>query len=195
MAVPSRREAAAVLLELRPPDWFLAHVAAVAEVAAYLAREIAARGIAVHRPLVEAAALLHDVDKLFPEDDPLASLGHGDAGARWLTDRGYAELARPVAAHPVRRLAEEETYRTWSAFASREERIVSYADKRAGQRLESMRARFRDWERRHPAYREGLTRAWPRAERLERDVCAAAGIEPDQVRRLPWVAAALRAAR
>ena len=38
----------------------------------------------------------------------------------------------------------------WAAFASREERIVAYADRRAGQRLESMDARFASWRRRYP---------------------------------------------
>jgi len=33
-----------------------------------------------------------------------------------------------------------------------------------------------------------------RADRLEQSVCEAAGIRPDQVRRLPWTSAALRAA-
>ena len=96
----------------------------------------------------------------------------------------------------------------WSAFASREERIVAYADKRAGQRLESMDARFASWRRRYPlgTVREGppdgrrlgrvaMSAVRARAARLEADVCRAAGIAPAEVRRLPWTGAALRAAR
>ena len=195
MAVPTRRDAAQLLLDLAPPGWFLAHVSAVAEVAAFLAQRVAHRGIRVDRGVVEAAALLHDVDKLFPDDHPLSDLAHGEAGARWLTEQGHAELARSVAAHPVRCLADEEAYRRWAAFARREERIVAYADKRAGQRLESMASRFADWERRYPEYRDGLERARARAERLEQEVCRAAGLSPDEVARLPWVRRALAAAR
>jgi len=83
----------------------------------------------------------------------------------------------------VTRLSDESRYRRWAAFASREERIVAYADKRAGQRLESLDRRFQRWAQRYP----DVARVRPRADRLEREVCSAAGITADQVRRLPWV--------
>ena len=93
------------------------------------------------------------------------------------------------------RLLDGERYRRWAAFASREERIVAYADKRAGQRLESMEARFASWRRRYPNLtsgdrrsRAGTTRPCravrARAARLEADVCQAAGVAPEDVRRL-----------
>jgi hypothetical protein len=197
MTVPGRVAAAALLFSLDPPPWFVAHARAVAEVAGFLAARIAANGIAVDRTAVEAAALLHDVDKILPADDPARALGHGHGSAAWLTRRGHPELARAVAAHPVTRLAEGEAYRRWAAFAGREERIVAYADKRAGQRLESMDERFTSWRRRYPDGWDEAT--WQavraRAKRLEADVCRAAGIEPQEVRRLPWTAAAFRLAR
>ena len=197
MAIPDRRAAMALLLSLDPPPWALRHARAVGEVAAWLAARIDARGTPVDRRLVEAAALLHDVDKLLPANDPLQALPHGDGSAAWLTARGHPELARAVAAHPVTRLGDETRYRTWSAFSSREERIVAYADKRAGQRLEPMAARFARWARRYPAMRdaESTARIRARAERLEADVCRAAGVRPDEVARLAWTGPALRAAR
>ena len=123
-------------------------------------------------------------------------LPHGDGSAAWLTARGHPELARAVAGHPVTRLADETRYRTWSAFASREERIVAYADKRAGQRLESMAARFGSWARRYPGAWDRATadRVRARAERLEADVCRAAGVPPSEVRRLRWTGPAIRSA-
>jgi hypothetical protein len=197
MSIPSRSAAAALLLELDPPPWAVRHARAVAEVAAWLAARIDARGIPVNRALVEAAALLHDVDKLLPRDDPLRALPHGDGSAAWLSARGHPELARAVAAHPVTRLADEARYRTWAAFASREERIVAYADKRAGQRLESMDVRFASWRKRYPAGWDAPTAAAVRvrAARLEEDVCRAAGVRPEEVGRLAWTHRAFRAAR
>ena len=197
MTVPGRVAAAALLSSLDPPTWFVAHARAVAEVAAFLAARIAANGIAVDRGLVEAAALLHDVDKILPSDDPVRTLPHGQGSAAWLTERGHPELARSVAAHPVTRLVDGEAYRRWAAFASREERVVAYADKRAGQRLESMDARFASWRRRYPGSWDDVT--WrsvrARAARLEADVCRAAALRPADVRRLAWTRDALRAAR
>jgi hypothetical protein len=194
MTVPSRAEAASLLASLDPPPWFLAHACAVADVAAWLAMRIEANGLAIERRAVETAALLHDVDKILPADDPARALRHGEGSAAWLQDQGHRELARLVARHPVTCLADDTVYRRWAGFASREERIVAYADKRAGQRLESMAARFASWERRYPGSWDARTRATvrERAARLEADVCRAAGIRPDDVQRLAWSRAALR---
>jgi hypothetical protein len=204
MTVPGRVDAASLLLSLDPAPWFVRHARAVAEVAAWLAARIEARGTTVDRRLVEAAALLHDADKALPADDPARGLPHGDGSAAWLTRLGHAELARTVAAHPVTRLLDGERYWKWARFSSREERIVAYADKRAGQRLESMDARFGSWRRRYPQRGHGTHPGWDpadlravraRADRLEADVCRAAGVAPAAVRRLAWTGAALRAAR
>jgi hypothetical protein len=199
MTVPGRVDAAVLLLSLDPPPWAIRHARAVGEVAGWLAARIDGRGIPVDRRLVEAAALLHDVDKLIGPGDPSAALRHGDGSADWLSRRGHPELARAVANHPVTRLADGEAFRHWSSFATREERIVAYADKRAGPRLEPMSARFASWRRRYgkfaswdPATQAEVLR---RAARLEADVCRAAGVEPADVRRLPWTGAALAAAR
>jgi HD domain-containing protein len=163
-------------------------------VAAFLALQIARAGARHDRRLVEAAALLHDVDKLLDNDSQFARLEHGDAGAAWLADRGYEELGPAVAAHPVRRL-EREDARRWLDSASLEERVVCYADKRAGQRLVSVESRFAGWARRYPQYASSLSRAQPYVDWLEREVCAAARVTPREVRRLPWVRDALAAAR
>lgn len=196
MTVPDRAEAASLLLALDPPPWFVRHARAVAEIAGWLAARIVAAGMPVDRRLVEAAALLHDVDKLLPPGDPAARLGHGDGSADWLARQGHPELGRAVAAHPVTRLLDGEQHRRWAAFASREERIVAYADKRAGQRLESLADRFASWDRRYPDAWTRLQRraARARAERLEQEVCRAAGVDPTAVRRLAWTGAAFRRA-
>ena len=197
MTVPSRPAAAALLLSLDPPPWALAHARAVAEVAAWLARAIDARGTPVDRAVVEAAALLHDVDKLLPSDDPARALPHGEGSAAWLIRQGHPELAPSVAGHPVTRLVDGDTFGRWAAVASREERIVAYADKRAGQRLESMDDRFASWRRRYPGTWDVATWRYvrERAARLESDVCRAAGVAPDEVRRLAWAGTALQGAR
>ncbi len=209
MSVPDRLEAMRLLLRLEPPPWHLRHSRAVAETAGWLAARIAGAGIPIDPRLVESAALLHDVDKLLPPSDPASALPHGDAGAAWLTRHGYPELGRAIANHSVTRLADAERYRRWAAFATREERIVAYADKRCGQRLGTMAQRFAGWERRFPVRADGdgpldapaasgvrwdpvtLRLVRQRAARLEADVCRAAGVQPDDVRRLAWTGRAM----
>jgi hypothetical protein len=195
MTVPSRSEAASLLLSLDPPAWHVAHSRAVAEVAGWLAARIAARSIPIDRRIVEAAALLHDVDKILPATDPARRLPHGEGSAAWVARHDATELGEAIAGHPVTRLAGPDGER-WLAEASIEARVVSYADKRAAKRLGPMSARFARWARRRPrGWSDPGGTAWARAERLEREVCELAGIEPGAVRRLRWVDAAIARAR
>jgi hypothetical protein len=195
MAVPGRVEAASALLELDPPAWFMRHATGVAEVAAFLAARAAARGSTLDRRLAEAAALLHDVDKVLPKADPARRLPHGRGSAAWLERRGYPELAVAAAAHPVTWLLTDDPGA--DANVPLEALIVAYADKRVEQRPVAMERRFDGWQRCYPnAWTEAqISRVRARAERLERRVCHAAGVVPTEVRRLRWVGAALASAR
>jgi len=185
MTIPDRSEAARLLRSLDPPGWFIRHACAVADVASWIAARTSARGHPLDRDAVEAGALLHDVDKL--RGATMAGLRHGDGSAAWLERRGHGELAALVRDHPVTRLAEPR-YEGWLAGASTEALIVAYADKRAGQRLESMDARFGSWHRRYPGGWDAETAlvVRRRARELEDAVCRAAGVAPTQVRRLRW---------
>jgi hypothetical protein len=151
------------------------------------------RGVALDVTLTESAALLHDLDKALPAGDLYRVLGHGAGGAAWLRDRGYGELAGLVEPHPVYVLGNAENYDAWAAGTGLEARIVAYADKRALQDLVSLDDRFARWYTRYPDSAM-LPVAHERARRLEREICAAAGLEPGEVGRLAWVADAVRSA-
>jgi putative nucleotidyltransferase with HDIG domain len=193
MAVPTRTEALSLLMSTAPSPRLLQHMTVVAEVAAFLAYRAGQAGLAVDRRMAETAALLHDVDKALPPDHPDKALGHGAAGAAWLREAGHPELARTLIAHPVTRLAEPDAVR-WVAEAPIEERIVTYADKRATQRVVSLEQRFDRWRRRHPEYRAKLDRAFAVAQQLESTLCEQIGIEATDVERLRWVEDALERA-
>jgi len=210
MTVPGRREAARLLLSLDPPAWFLAHACAVADVAAWLALRAAGRGVPVSRRAVEAAALLHDVDKLASSGLD-GRLRHGAGSASWLAANGMADLAPLVQDHPVTHLADDALAARLAA-APVGARIVAYADKRAGQRLEAMDERFASWRRRYPTgpgahvHAQGIGptgTGWDdgvallveaRARALEAEVCGLAGVRPAEVGRLRWSRRALRKA-
>jgi len=204
MTIPDRREAAHLLCSLDPPDWFARHACVVADVAAWLARRASRAGAVVDLRLVEAAALLHDVDKL-PAVQLPGHHRHGEGSAAYLAAQGWSELGPVVRDHPVTFLAGPDGA-MWLESAGLEARIVAYADKRGSQRLEPMSTRFASWRRRYPpgsgthVPRTGGT-AWTeatmalaeaRASALERDVCEVARVRPDEVRRLRWAGRTLR---
>lgn len=193
MAIPTRAEAAAIVRGLRPNEKLLRHSTAVAEVAAFLVDAMARRAVAIETALVETAALLHDMDKMLPDDHPLKSLGHGAAGAEWLRQHGYGELAPAVASHPVMELGRAESYAVWAAEAGLAGRVVTYADKRARQDVLSLADRFSKWRERYPDSPD-LDEAEARARLLEREICELAGVRPVDVETRPWVAEAMRAA-
>jgi hypothetical protein len=197
MTVPGRDSAASMLVSLDPPRWHLRHSRAVAEIAGWLALRAERLGLAVDRRLVESAALLHDVDKILPAGDPAGGRLHGAGSAAWLAAHGAPELGPAAAGHPVTRLVDAETAERWLHDATLEERLVAYADKRAGQRLESMAARFAAWARRYPDGWDAtaVAAARARAERLEADICDRLGIRPTEVGRLRWTGPALRRVR
>jgi hypothetical protein len=133
-------------------------------------------------------------------------MAHADGSAAWLARQGYPELGPAIVGHPITRLADGEWFDRWLGSAGPEALIVAYADKRAGQRLESMAERFASWERRY-APGKGAARTgslWEaetlgairhRAAELERLVCELAHAAPDEVRRLEWTGPAFAAAR
>jgi len=151
------------------------------------------RGVLVDAAAVDAAALLHDLDKMLPDDDPLKALGHGAAGAEWLRQRGHAELAPAVASHPVMELGTAATYEAWAEAAGLVGRVVTYADKRARQDVVTLTDRFARWHARYPDSPR-LDEADARAKQLEAEICGLAGVQPEDVQRQSWVSGAMRAA-
>ncbi len=154
---------------------------------------MARHGSTVDAGLVETAALLHDLDKALPADHPLKPLGHAGAGAEWLRRAGFSELAPAVAAHPVMELGNAETYESWSERAALAGRVVTYSDKRARQDVLTLDERFAIWHEQHPDS-PALALAQERARRLELEICELAGMRPEDVERLSWVAEAMHAA-
>lgn len=190
MAVPTRAEALKLFLSLSPSPRLLRHSTVVAELSSFLAYRAEQARLSVDRRLAVTAALLHDVDKALPADHELRKLGHGAAGAEWLAAAGHPELSRAVAAHPVMRL-NDPAAADWVANGPIEEHIVTYADKRATQRVVSLDQRFERWQRKHPEYSARLASARTVAIELETRLCAQLAITPGQVERLRWVDEAL----
>lgn len=194
MAVPTRTEALRLLLSVSPSSRLLRHVTVTAEVAAFLARRARKAGLTVDRRAVETAALLHDIDKALPHNHQLRELGHGHAGAVLVSDAGHPELARAIAVHPVVRLT-DATAADWVRTGPLLERLVTYADKRATQRVVSLDKRFTRWYRKHPQHRVRLEAAHEAARELERHICLELEIRATDVERSRWVADALKRAR
>ncbi len=136
MAVPDRTIARGMLADEGLPDGIVVHSEGVARVAVAAAAMLAEVEIPIDRALVEAAALLHDIDKLEVRRD---GGEHGVVGARRLEALGYPELAMPVASHPVSALLDDDRYPIgWPSV------LVAVADRHVGREFMTVDERLDD---------------------------------------------------
>jgi putative nucleotidyltransferase with HDIG domain len=169
MAVPDRDEAARILAGRRLPAGIVRHSEGVARVAVAAATLVAEAGIPVDVAVVEAAALLHDIDK--PETRRTGG-PHGEVGARMLEAMGFGELAAAVSSHPASCLVDEDRFpRGWEPV------LVSLADKHVEQTFLTIDERLDRMADRHPRYREEIEASRSAAHALEAELAEATGLE------------------
>ena len=146
----------------------MVHSEGVARVAAAAAGLLAEARIPIDGALVEAAALLHDIDKV-----EIQHTGgeHGIVGAQRLEAAGYAELAMPVASHPISCLLDDDRFpRGWPSV------VVAVADRHVAQAFLTVDERLDDMIERHPEHRDGIEAARRPAHALEAELAEAAGL-------------------
>lgn len=173
MALPDRETVRRLLDEADLPDGIRVHSEGVARVAVAAAGLVAESGIPVDGWLVEAAALLHDIDK--PEVRRSGG-EHGVVGARRLEEAGYEELAMPVASHPITALLDEDRYPLgWPSV------IVAVADRHVAQTFLTIDERLDDMRLRHPEYAASIGAARRPSHALEAELADAAGLSAEEL--------------
>ncbi len=101
---------------------------------------------------------------------------HGLVGARLLAERGFPELAEPIASHPIGCLLDpSRAPRGWASVA------VAVADRHVAQEFVSIDERIDDQARRYPDYRASLEDARAPAHAMQADLAAAAGLSVDEL--------------
>lgn len=150
------------------PDGIAVHSTGVARVAVAAAGLVAEAGIPIDGALVEAAALLHDIDKV-----EIRRTGgeHGIVGARRLEALGYEELAMPVASHPITALLDDDRFPIgWPSV------LVAVADRHVAQEFMTIDERLDDMKQRHPEHAAPIESARRPAHALEEELAEATGL-------------------
>lgn len=159
------------------PPYKQNHCTLVSCTAVWFARELMKKNAAGHIdiPLLEAAALLHDIDKMAQK---LPNEHHPDAGVRILIAAGFPEVAHIVKTHPLHAILDQNiSPRTW------EERLLYLADKMTKHAIITVDERFALWraESLSPDAIQVLDASYPKVKSLEKEVCGYIGIEPVQL--------------
>ena len=171
MAVPDRSTARRLLHDEGLPDGIVVHSEGVARVAVAAAGLVAEARIPVDGALVEAAALLHDIDKV---EIRRTGGDHGVVGARRLEAMGYPELAMPVASHPITALLDDDRYPIgWPSV------LVAVADRHVAQEFMTVDDRLDDMKRRHPQHADSIEAARRPAHALEEELAEVTGLSVD----------------
>lgn len=167
------------------PHGIVVHSEGVRRVALAAAGLVAEAGIPIDGGLVEAAALLHDIDK--PRVRRSGGK-HGIVGARMLTAAGHPELAMPVASHPLSALLDDERFPIgWPSV------LVAVADRHVAAEFMTVDERLGDMRSRYPEYATQIEAARRPAHALEAELAEAVGMQVAElvaVLRRAWVSGA-----
>ncbi|OGG08585.1 hypothetical protein A2154_00550 [Candidatus Gottesmanbacteria bacterium RBG_16_43_7] len=155
------------------------HSSLVAYTADYIARKIMVSrqgsGVNINRKVLQAAALLHDIDKNIPK---LPDEKHPDAGVRILKEEGMAEVAELIKIHPLHMIADPV-----AAPKSWEEKILFLSDKMVKYDIIGVDDRFRLWfaEQMPQDAREVLDLTYSLVKNLESEICDTIGLTPKEL--------------
>ena len=164
--IPTRAQCLELLKKYKLPDNVIAHLTEVNRVAMELARKINARGHHVNLELVDAASLLHDIDKM----QSLEGGNHGVLSRKILETEGYPEVAKIAESHVLHNIIPP------GRLPGIEAKIVFYADKRVKHdKVVSIDERFKYLRERYPQYMENINRAEPLTKKLEKELMELAG--------------------
>lgn len=170
--IPTEEQAKKLWEKYALPERKRRHVTLVAKVALFFAERMNAL---THQPinasLLNAAALLHDIDK---NVEKLPGERHPEGAVRILTEEGMGEVAHLVKTHPLHTMLNPAIVpKTW------EEKLLYLADKMVKYEVIGVDERFRLWNDEHlpPEDQKDLDAAYPRVKELEKEVFELIGME------------------
>ena len=170
--IPTRNQCLALWDKYNLPSAKRIHVEEVTKLATYFASKLKAQNpnVKINVALVEAAALLHDIDKNVTRRP---GERHPDTAVRILRELGFVEVAEVVKRHSLHAILDPAlTPRTW------EEKIVYLSDKMTKYEVIGIDHRFKLWykEQLPPDAAAELDAALPKVKALEVEIYQAAGI-------------------
>lgn len=156
------------------PEWLTRHSLLVRDAAAEIARALAGSGASVDVGAVVGAAALHDIGK-----SPLLDgdgREHHELSALVLAAEGLPALAEMARRHIVYAIRDPDL-----APRTLEEKIVYYADRRAGLAIVSLEERLREQAERFPAYAAEIMACLQPCRALERELFVRLDFPPERL--------------
>jgi len=160
MKIPTSEKSLKLLEKYEIKGDILKHSKLVNKIAMFLGRRLKERGEKLNLKLLNAISLLHDIGKVKSDE---TGKEHADEGKEILIKEGYSEIAELIPKHRIDKIY-YESLDTW------EEKILYYADRRAGVKIMSLEKRIKDMLTRHPQLEKDIPKFKPKIKELEREI-------------------------
>lgn len=179
--IPTQIESKKLWKKYNLPSQKCIHVQLVCDVALFLALKLQEKypDMHINIPLLQAACLLHDIDKAI---EKLPGERHPEGAVRVLHDHGYHEVASLVKHHSVHFIASEET-----APHSIEEKLLFLSDKMVKYEVITVDKRFDLWLKEEDLpekEKDMLKTVYPKVKQLEEEIFNSVGIVPQDMAQL-----------
>ncbi|MAG22266.1 MAG: hypothetical protein CL943_03105 [Candidatus Diapherotrites archaeon] len=164
--IPTPEECIPLLKKYGATETIIGHLKQTAKVAVFLGKKLAEKGEEIDLPLLEASALLHDIDKKITLDDH--SKKHAVEAEAILKKEGFPKIAEIVRQHRLGWIRENQ-------FSGWEAKLVYYSDKRVRHdQIVSLEERFEYLLERYGSIskeaRESILKAKPKVFELEEEI-------------------------
>lgn len=178
--IPTTRQIKKLWDMHRLPAYKRSHCQVVARLALWFARQLKKRdpALIINTRLLNAAALLHDLDKMAQKQP---NEHHPDAVVRILRAGDFHAVADLVRTHPLHAILDQSIApKTW------EQKLLYLADKMVKHTIITVDERFVLWrsEKPPPEIERQLDEAYPKVKALEKEICTGLCIAPQDVARL-----------
>ncbi|MEK7165339.1 MAG: HD domain-containing protein [Patescibacteria group bacterium] len=187
--IPTRAQCLFLFDRYQLPSQKRIHVEAVTKLAIYFANKLInqnpqpkvgqplAETIKINLELLQAAALLHDIDKNIPKRE---GERHPDTAVRVLKELGFPEVAEVVAKHSLHFILSHDT-----TPVSWEEKLLFLSDKMTKYEVIGVEHRFKLWykENLSPDAITELDASFPKVKLLEQEIYRAANVTFADVKR------------
>lgn len=174
--IPTDQEIQKLWDDYELPPYKRNHCLLVTRVALWFARQLSTKkGLKVNTKLLEAAALLHDIDKMIPKQK---GEHHPDTGVRVLRDAGFLEVSKLIRTHPLHAILDPTI-----APKIIEEKLLYLADKMVKHTIITVDERFALWRKENlpPAAVAILDATYPKVKALEQEICSSVGVDPGEI--------------
>lgn len=180
MKIPTTKGCYRLLKKYFVPNNIIRHSENVRKISLFIGKRMVKKGNKINLKLLEAASLLHDIDKIYT----LNNGKHGKMSHDILKKEGFNAIAKFALKHVLHAiLNQKQKPKTW------EEKILYYSDRRVNpEGIVSLKDRFKylreQYGSKDKKIMKAINEAEPKVKRLEKEIFSKIKMKPEEINKL-----------